>query len=47
MGDMTIGILLLIGSFAALLVMGVEISYSLGISAVIVCLYMKIMARKK
>lgn len=42
MGDMTIGILLLIGSFAALLVMGVEISYSLGISAVIVCLYMNI-----
>ena len=42
MGDMTIGILILVGSFAALLVMGVEISYLLGISAVIVCLYMNI-----
>ena len=42
MSEMTIGILLLVGSFAVLLVMGVEISYSLGISAVLVCLYMHI-----
>ena len=42
MGDMTTGILLLVGSFAVLLLMGVEISYSLGISAVVVCLYMNI-----
>lgn len=42
MSDMTLGIIVLVGSFAALLVMGVEISYSLGISAVLTCLFMNI-----
>lgn len=42
MSNMTLGIIVLVGSFAALLVMGVEISYSLGISAVLTCLFMNI-----
>lgn len=37
---MTQGIIVLVGSFALLLIMGVEISYTLGISAVLTCLYM-------
>lgn len=39
---MTQGIIVLVGSFALLLIMGVEISYTLGISAVLTCLYMNI-----
>ena len=37
---MTQGIIVLVGSFTLLLIMGVEISYTLGISAVLTCLYM-------
>ena len=40
MSSMTQGIIVLVGSFALLLIMGVEISYTLGISAVLTCLYM-------
>ncbi|MBR2606072.1 MAG: TRAP transporter large permease [Clostridia bacterium] len=39
---MTQGIIILVGSFALLLLMGVEISYTLGISAVLTCLFMGI-----
>ena len=42
MSSMTQGIIVLVGSFALLLIMGVEISYTLGISAVLTCLYMNI-----
>lgn len=42
MSSMTQGIIVLVGSFALLLLMGVEISYTLGISAVLTCLYMHI-----
>ena len=42
MSSMTQGIIVLVGSFALLLVMGVEISYTLGISAVLTCLYMNV-----
>lgn len=42
MSSMTQGIIILVGSFALLLLMGVEISYTLGISAVLTCLYMHI-----
>lgn len=42
MSSMTQGIIVLVGSFALLLIMGVEISYTLGISAVLTCLYMGI-----
>ncbi len=39
---MTQGIIVLVGSFALLLIMGVEISYTLGISAVLTCLFMHV-----
>lgn len=42
MSSMTQGIIILVGSFALLLLMGVEISYTLGISAVLTCLFMGI-----
>ncbi len=42
MSSMTQGIIVLVGSFALLLLMGVEISYTLGISAVLTCLFMGI-----
>ena len=42
MSSMTQGIIVLVGSFVLLLVMGVEISYTLGISAVLTCLFMGI-----
>ncbi len=42
MSSMTQGIIVLVGSFALLLIMGVEISYTLGISAVLTCLYMHV-----
>ena len=42
MSEMTIGIIILVGSFAAMLIMGVEIAYALGLSAVFTCLYMGI-----
>lgn len=42
MNEMTIGIIILVGSFVAMLAMGVEIAYALGLSAVFTCLYMGI-----
>ena len=42
MANMTLGIWVLVGSFVLMLVMGVEISYTLGLSAVFTCLVMKI-----
>ncbi len=42
MNEMTMAIAILVGSFAIMLMMGVEIAYSLGISAVLTCLYMDI-----
>ena len=42
MNEMTIGIIILVGSFAVMLAMGVEIAYALGLSAVFTCLYMGI-----
>lgn len=42
MSDLTLGITILVGSFVLMLVMGVEISYSLGLSAVLTCMVMKI-----
>lgn len=42
MSEMTIGIMILVGSFALMLIMGVEIAYALGLSAVFTCMYMGI-----
>lgn len=42
MSEMTMGIVILAGSFAIMLAMGVEIAYSLGLSAVFTCLFMGI-----
>lgn len=42
MSEMTIGITILVGSFALMLIMGVEIAYALGLSAVFTCMYMGI-----
>ena len=42
MNEMTMGIIILVGSFAFMLMCGVEIAYSLGLSAVFTCLYMGI-----
>lgn len=42
MNEMTMATVILVGSFAVMLMMGVEIAYSLGISAVLTCLYMNI-----
>ena len=42
MSAMTIGIMILVGSFALMLIMGVEIAYALGLSAVFTCMYMGI-----
>jgi tripartite ATP-independent transporter DctM subunit len=42
MSEMTLGIIVLTSSFVLMLIMGVEISYSLGLSAVFTCLVMKI-----
>ena len=42
MSEMTIGIMILVGSFALMLFMGVEIAYALGLSAVFTCMYMGI-----
>lgn len=42
MSNMTLGISILVGSFVIMLAMGVEISYTLGLSAVITCLAMNI-----
>ena len=42
MSEMTIGIMILAGSFALMLIMGVEITYALGLSAVFTCMYMGI-----
>ncbi len=42
MSSMTQGIIVLVGSFVLLLLMGVEISYTLGISAVLTCLFMHV-----
>ena len=42
MGSTTISIIILVGSFALMLAMGVEIAYALGLSAVFTCLYMHI-----
>ena len=42
MSELTIGIMILAGSFALMLIMGVEITYALGLSAVFTCMYMGI-----
>lgn len=42
MSNMTLGITVLVGSFVIMLALGVEISYTLGLSAVLTCLFMKI-----
>ena len=42
MSEMTIGIMILVGSLALMLIMGVEIAYALGLSAVFTCMYMGI-----
>ena len=42
MSEMTIGIMILVGSFALMLIMGVEIAYALGLSAIFTCMYMGI-----
>ena len=42
MSNMTFGIAVLVGSFVVMLMMGVEISYTLGLSAVFTCLAMNI-----
>ncbi len=42
MANMTLGVWVLVGSFVLMLIMGVEISYTLGLSAVFTCLVMKI-----
>ena len=42
MSTMTMGIIILTGSFLFMLIMGVEIAYSLGLSAVFTCLFMDI-----
>ncbi|MDX9810183.1 MAG: TRAP transporter large permease [Sphaerochaetaceae bacterium] len=42
MSSMTMGIIILTGSFILMLIMGVEISYALGLSAVFTCLFMNI-----
>ncbi len=42
MSELTIGIMILAGSFALMLIMGVEIAYALGLSAVFTCMYMGI-----
>ena len=42
MSEMTMAIIILVGSFAFMLMCGVEIAYSLGLSAVFTCLYMGI-----
>lgn len=42
MSEMTIGIMILVGSFALMLIMGVEIAYARGLSAVFTCMYMGI-----
>lgn len=42
MGSTTISIIILVGSFALMLAMGVEIAYALGLSAVFTCFYMHI-----
>ena len=42
MSTMTMGIIILAGSFIFMLIMGVEIAYSLGLAAVFTCLFMDI-----
>ena len=42
MNEMTMAIVILVGSFAFMLMCGVEIAYSLGLSAVFTCLFMGI-----
>jgi tripartite ATP-independent transporter DctM subunit len=42
MSDLTLGLTVLVGSFVLMLFMGVEISYTLGLSAVFTCLAMNI-----
>lgn len=42
MNEMTMGIIILVGSFAFMLACGVEIAYALGLSAVFTCLFMGI-----
>lgn len=42
MSEMTIAIIILIGSFFVMLLMGIEITYSLGLSAVFTCLFLGI-----
>ncbi len=42
MNTMTMGIIVLSGSFIFMLLMGVEIAYSLGLAAVFTCLFMDI-----
>ena len=42
MSSMTLGIIVLVASFVIMLAMGVEITYTLGLSAVLTCLVMNI-----